>query len=205
MTAMCDVAFLLLSFFIMTATAKQPEPKVVDAPASTIEQKLPEEGVATITVGDEQVFFTMPVDVRKETLKRMSAKYKIAFTEEEYNEFEAMQGFGVPIGKLKSLLGLKSEERNRPNVQTGIPYDSLNNQLFDWVKEARNANKALRDEELSAGEIDTETFGKTGDLHIAIKGDAQENYPVIKRVMNILQDQKKNKFYLVTGLRDENF
>jgi biopolymer transport protein ExbD len=63
MTAMCDVAFLLLSFFIMTATAKQPEPKPVDAPHSTIEDKLPEEGVATITVGDKQVFFSLPADV----------------------------------------------------------------------------------------------------------------------------------------------
>ena len=206
MTAMCDVAFLLLSFFIMTATAKQPEPKAVDAPASTIEQKLPEEGVATITVGDKQVFFTIPgADVRKETLKRMSAKYKVAFTEEEYNTFASMEGFGVPIGKLKSLMKLGVEERNKPGLQEGIPYDSLNNQLFDWIKEARSANKSLRDEELSAGEIDTEVFAKKGDLQIAIKGDAQEDYPVIKRVMNILQDQKKNKFYLVTGLRDENF
>jgi biopolymer transport protein ExbD len=43
MTAMCDVAFLLLSFFIMTATSKVPEPKPVDTPASTIKAKLPEE------------------------------------------------------------------------------------------------------------------------------------------------------------------
>ena len=30
MTAMCDVAFLLLTFFILTATAKMPEPLPVD-------------------------------------------------------------------------------------------------------------------------------------------------------------------------------
>ncbi|MEN0081712.1 biopolymer transporter ExbD, partial [Flavobacterium lindanitolerans] len=30
MTAMCDMAFLLLSFFIMTATAKVPEALPVD-------------------------------------------------------------------------------------------------------------------------------------------------------------------------------
>lgn len=206
MTAMCDVAFLLLTFFILSATAKQPEPKVVDAPASTIEQKLPEEGVATITVGDDQVFFTIPgADVRRETLKRMSAKYEIAFTEEEYNTFASMEGFGVPIGQLKSLLTKGVEERNRPGLQTGIPYDSTNNQLFDWVKEARNANKALRDGELSEQKITLEDFAKKGDLNIAIKGDADEDYPTIKRVMDILQDQGKNKFYLVTGLRDENF
>ena len=57
MTAMCDVAFLLLSFFIMTSTAKVPEPKPVDTPASTVKAKLPERNLATITIGDSAVFF----------------------------------------------------------------------------------------------------------------------------------------------------
>lgn len=207
MTAMCDVAFLLLSFFIMTATAKQPEPKVVDAPASTVEVKLPEEGVAVLTVGDGQVFLTIPgADVRKETLKRISAKYKIAFTEEEYRKFSGMDGFGVPLNELKGLLKLSVDERNRPGLQKGIPYaDSTSSQLFDWVKEARMANKMLRDAELQDGKIDQEKFAKTGDLQIAIKGDGKEEYPTIKKVMDILQAQDKNKFFLVTNLRDENF
>ena len=59
MTAMCDVAFLLLSFFIMTATSKVPEPKPVDTPASTIKAKLPERNLFTITVGDSAVYIGM--------------------------------------------------------------------------------------------------------------------------------------------------
>jgi len=63
MTAMCDVAFLLLTFFILTATAKQPEPLPVQTPASTVLTKLPETGLVTITVGrnnvGESVFFGM--------------------------------------------------------------------------------------------------------------------------------------------------
>ena len=39
------------------------------------------------------------------------------------------------------------------------------------------------------------------ELELAIKGDAKEEYPVIKKVMDILQDQKINSFSLVTGLR----
>ena len=42
MTAMCDVAFLLLTFFILTATARVPEPLTVDTPNSTVKDKLPE-------------------------------------------------------------------------------------------------------------------------------------------------------------------
>lgn len=203
MTAMCDVAFLLLSFFIMTATAKQPEPKPVDAPASTIEEKLPEEGVATITVGDKQVFFTIPADaqVRRKTLERMSKQYNIPFTEQEYKAFEGMQGFGVPITKLKGLLALSVDDRNRPGLQEGIPFDTIKNQLGDWVKFARQANREILDEKIANNEEGV----VLKDLDIAIKGDAKEDYTTVKRVIDILQEQDKNRFYLVTGLRNEDF
>lgn len=201
MTAMCDVAFLLLSFFIMTATAKQPEPKVVDTPASTVIDKLPEEGVATITVGDKSVFYTIPgAEVRRLTLERISAKYNVSFTEQEYVAFSNMQGFGVPVNQLKGLLKLSAAERNEEGLQKGIPFDSVNNQLKDWIQESREANKQVLEQRIQAGE---EIQFK--DMDVAIKGDAKEDYTTVKRVIDILQEQKKNRFYLVTGLRDENF
>lgn len=201
MTAMCDVAFLLLSFFIMTATAKQPEPHPVDAPASTVQTKLPEEGLATITVGDKKAFFTIKgPEVRRKTLERISQKYGVAFTEEEYESFMRMEGFGVPVNQIKGLLELNVTERNTEGRQQGIPFDSVNNQLGDWVKFAREANKQVLEERMAQGE---EVEFK--DLDIAIKGDAQEDYPTIKRVIDILQEQKKNRFFLVTGLRNEDF
>jgi biopolymer transport protein ExbD len=201
MTAMCDVAFLLLSFFIMTATAKMPEPHPVDTPASTVLDKLPEDGLATITVGDKKVFFTiMGKDVRRKTLERISAQYNVPFTETEYEAFSNMQGFGVPLNELKGLLRLKPAERNVEGLQKGIPYDSINDQLTNWVKFAREANKEILEEKIQGGE-DLEFK----DLDIAIKGDANEEYPTVKRVIEILRDQKKNRFFLVTGLRNENF
>ncbi len=42
MTAMCDVAFLLLTFFILTATARQPDPLDITTPSSTVQFKVPE-------------------------------------------------------------------------------------------------------------------------------------------------------------------
>ena len=207
MTAMCDVAFLLLSFFIMTATAKQPEPKPVDTPQSTIEDKIPEEGVATITVGGKQIYFLMPKEIRIPTLKAMSKLRNVEFTDEQYADFEKMEGFGVPITKLKSLLELPAGDRVRPGVQEGIPYDSINNnnQLAEWVKMAREAQRTIYLDKYEKNEITVDEFKVKGDLGIAIKGDAKEEYPIIKRVMDILQEQKKNKFYLVTGLRNEDF
>ena len=190
MTAMCDVAFLLLSFFVMTSTAKVPEPLPVDMPASTRETKLPDTDLATITIGDKKVFFGMTgQDLRRDAIGKIAEKYSIQFTEEEVQRFSLIDGFGVPVGNLKQLIALKGDERNKPGLQPGIPYDSLDNQLAEWVLAARYAARDVHGAELK----------------IAIKGDAKEEYPTIKKVIDILQDQKINKFFLVTGLRSDDF
>jgi biopolymer transport protein ExbD len=115
----------------------------------------------------------------------MGQKYQVAFTEEESAKFALMEGVGVPITSLKELIAMKSSDRGKANLQPGIPKDSLDNQLSQWIQNARIANIELQDKE----------------LQIAIKGDAKEEYPAIKKVMDILQDQKINSFNLVTGLR----
>jgi biopolymer transport protein ExbD len=195
MTAMCDVAFLLLTFFILTATAKVPEPLPVDTPSSTVQTKLPETGLVTITIGkrdgQDRVFFGMKDRViRSGALDYMAQKYKVDFTETEKTQFSLIEEFGVPIEGLKSLLAMKGADRAKAGVQPGIPCDSINNQLQDWIQGARKAN------------IEN---GGTKELQFAIKGDAKEEYPQIKRVMDILQDQKINSFNLVTGLRGKDY
>lgn len=190
MTAMCDVAFLLLSFFIMTSTAKLPEPYPVDTPSSTVQSKLPDSNLATLTVGENKVFFGVTgKEVRKLTLKKMGEKYGVSFTDDEVNKFSLLDGFGVDIKAMTKLIEMRNEDRNQPGVQPGIPYDSVNNQLKDWILFARLATKELDNK----------------DLDIAIKGDAKVEYPTIKRVIDILQEQRKNNFFLVTGLRSDDF
>jgi biopolymer transport protein ExbD len=190
MTAMCDVAFLLLTFFILTATAKQPEPMSVDTPASTVQTKLPETDLATLTVGRGKVFFDLKGrEVRKRALELMGQKYQVTFSDQESEKFAIMEGFGVPIQNLKAIIAMKSADRNKTDLQPGVPKDSLDNQLADWIQNARIANIEVNDKE----------------LQIAIKGDAKEEYPAIRKIMDILQDQKINSFNLVTGLRGKDF
>jgi biopolymer transport protein ExbD len=191
MTAMCDVAFLLLTFFILTATAKQPEPLPVDTPNSTVEDKLPEKNLAVITIGDSgKVFLGIKeIPIRRKTLELMSKEKGINFTDDEIAKFGLMDEFGVPFTYVKTLISMTSTQRNVKGQQIGIPHDSLNNELKDWILQARNANSAENHEQ----------------LNFAIKGDAKEQYPQIKKVMDILQDQQVNRFYLVTGLRSDNF
>ena len=189
MTAMCDVSFVLLTFFILTATAKVPEALPVDMPASTVQSKLPDSNLATLTIGKGKVFFDLKgKEVRIQTLEKMAEKYGVEFTDKDKVEFSLMEGFGVDIASLKSIIEMKSSERLKAN-QPGIPKDSLDNQLEDWLRIARQANIDINDKE----------------LEIAIKGDAREEYPSIKKVMDILQDQGINSFSLVTGLRGKDF
>jgi biopolymer transport protein ExbD len=190
MTAMCDVSFLLLSFFIMTSTAKQPEPYPVDTPASTVQSKLPDSNVATITVGEGRIFFGVTgKEVRRRMLEKMSEKYKIAFTPEEAEAFSLIDFFGVDVNAMKRLIALPNSERNAKGLQPGVPCDSVNNQLRDWILYARLATKEIN----------------KADLDVAIKGDKNIDYPMIKKVIDVLQEQRKNNFFLVTGLRGEDF
>lgn len=190
MTAMCDMAFLLLSFFIMTATAKVPEALPVETPASTVQTKLPEENLGTLSIAQGKVFYGVTGrEVRVETLKRMGEKYGVTFSDAEQKKFSLIDGFGVDIRQMKQLIEMKNEERMKEGTQPGIPFDSINNQLKDWIQISRNVTKDLDNE----------------DLDIAIKGDSKEEYPTVKKVLDILQKQKKNNFFLVTGLRSDDF
>lgn len=194
MTAMCDVAFLLLTFFILTATAKVPEPINVDTPSSTNKKKLASDKLVIVTVGSgkENIFFDLKGrEIRRRTLELMSDKYKVPFTEEEKSQFVLLESFGVPIEGLSQLLKMNSADRNLAGTQKGVPFDSIDNQLKDWIYTSRQANIELNPD--------------GAELDFAIKGDAKLEYPKIKKVMDILQDQKINTFDLVTGLRSKDY
>lgn len=185
MTAMCDVAFLLLTFFILTATSRQPEPLPVETPSSTVTFKLPDTDISTLTVGQGKVFFgVVGNDVRINTLERMGEQYQMTFTDEEKKRFSLIDNFGVPMSSLKEFIAMENSDRLKLQ-QPGIPSDSgANNELKQWILQARYATKELHNV----------------DLRFSIKGDSKEEYPAIRKVVDILQDQNINKFSLVTSL-----
>lgn len=190
MTAMCDVSFLLLTFFVLTATARQPEPLPVDTPASVTQVKVPDDNFGMITVGEGgKLFFgiTGP-QTRVRMLELMSEKYQVPFTDEEKTRFSLMEAFGVPIGNLKQLIAMDMNDRAQPGLQPGIPNDTtknLSNEMYHWIHSARTATAQLNDVQ----------------MRVSIKGDANEKYPDIKKVIDILQSQDLNKFSLITSLK----
>jgi biopolymer transport protein ExbD len=185
MTAMCDVAFLLLTFFILTAKLKQEDPLHVDVPAASVKLNIPDVDMATITVGHGKVFFGLEgTDIRRSLLEEMGKKYNIPFTPEEQAKFAVIPTFGVPMSLLKQYINLDQAQR-KTYVEPGIEVDTTtNSELFNWIYEARIVTKNLHDKE----------------LRFAIKGDSREKYPEIQRIIDILQKQAVNKFSLITAL-----
>lgn len=187
MTAMCDVAFLLLTFFILTTKFKPEDPVVVEMPSSVSDTKLPDNDIMTITIDkDGAVFFGIDGQFNRDAmLENMLRSYNVPFTDKQRKEFSLLSTFGVPIEYLPEYLNVSNSDKERwlkqrPQVK-GIPIDSANNQLRDWVVNARYANTKYR---------------------IAIKGDGKSDYKVIKRVIDILQDQNINKFNLITNMEE---
>ena len=191
MTAMCDVAFLLLTFFILTATSRQPDPLDVKIPSSTVQFKVPDKDLAILTVGKGKVFMEIiGADVKQTTLQRMANLYSTSFTPEEIKRFKVISSFGVPFGNLKQYINLNAEGRTKFEKQfNGIPTDStINGELFRWIKEAREATAELHGV----------------DMRISIKGDAEEEYATVRKIVDVLQKQKVNKFSLITSAEAKN-
>jgi len=190
MTPMVDLAFLLVTFFMLTTKFAPEESVVVDTPSSISELKLPENNVITLTVDkNKRVFFGVDAKQTKiQALQRVGAKYGVNFTAAQAKEFGDLPNFGLPISQLGSYLNMAKEDRKQVNAkQPGIPLDSLNNQLVDWVLEARRANQAI--------------FKKP--TYIAIKGDGDADVPTVQQVIKVLQEKDINRFNLITDMENK--
>lgn len=177
---MVDLAFLLVTFFMLTTQFRAEEPVIVDIPISVSELKVPVTNIMVITLtDDERVFFDLSgQQYRKELLEGMANKYNLQFTEEEKEAFSVISSFGMPIGALKQFLQMSPEKRKEIE-QPGIPVDSTNNQLKNWILMSRLANPKAR---------------------IAIKGDQDAAYPVVEKVIATIQGTDVNRFNLITNL-----
>jgi biopolymer transport protein ExbD len=197
MTPMVDLAFLLVTFFMLTTKFRPEEPVIVDMPASVSTKILPENTLQVTVDSAGRVFFNIDgQNVRRNLITRIGEKYKIPFTEEEIKKFSIMTTIGMPANKLKEYLSVADTDRRKMDKATGgIPIDTLNNQLADWVVFGWTA--AITD---PAYEIKK----KAGtELRFAIKGDGNASYMYIKRVIEIFQQNKINRFNLITNLQAE--
>ncbi|WP_133274215.1 ExbD/TolR family protein [Hymenobacter radiodurans] len=185
MTPMVDLAFLLVTFFMLTTKFAPEEVVMVDTPSSTSDLKLPDTNLITLSVDkDGKTYFALDSEPAKILmLEKVGAKYGISFTPQQKKRFGQMTSFGVPIQQLGSLLD-RSKEEIKTIKQPGIPTDSTNNQIIDWVIQGRAANQQL--------------FKKP--VYIAIKGDNNADVPTVRKLIKYMQDKDINRFNLITDL-----
>lgn len=199
MTAMCDVATLLLTFFMLTTQFKGEEAIVVDTPSSIAEFKVPERNIITISIDKKgKTYFTLDGKFKRlAMIEEVNHKYlKDQLTKEQMEKFSNLPGFGVSLEKMPEYLNLDAQELGRGENNPGIPIDTsldeTKNQLLTWVGYARWATAQKNAED--------PRFRQAITAEVAIKADQGVPYKIIKGVLNALQSKKINKFILVTDL-----
>jgi len=188
MTPFVDIAFLILSFFIMATKFKPPEPVEITTPASVLAQELPDRNSVLITVDSaNRVFFSVlsEKDPAKfdAVLDEINTTQNLNLTPANKATFRKTFAVGVPFSQLKSFLDVPVDDQVKVPMP-GIPVsDSANNQLVYWIAAAKKA-----------------FTGET--LAYLIKGDQNSKYPAFENVVSALKRNDEFKYNLVTALDD---
>lgn len=201
MTPMVDLAFLLVTFFMLSANFRSDEPVVVDTPSSIAAEEIPKNSVQiTIDKGGRIFYgFTGTEEARKNVLISMAAKYKVKLSQEHLKKFSAMSSFGCAVQQLPQYLDMDPEARKK--TTGSIPTDSTNNQLRDWIsfsnKEANKTGKINYEEAaLKDPEVDIMEFKPK----FILKTDGKALYAHAKNVIDIFRDLELNNLNFITSL-----
>lgn len=178
MTAMCDVAFLLLTFFIMTSTFRSEETVQINTPTSVSKLKVEETGIGTVSITPDGKYYFGVTDPkeRRAFINVLDSKLKLGLSDTEKKTFNGVSEVGVGKDRLKSYLALNEDDRTKA-ILPGIPLDSTNTELIEWVRAYAEANPS-------------------GQL--AIRGDVKTQYPAVKILFDELAKVKFYKFRLIT-------
>lgn len=187
MTPFVDVAFLILTFFIMATKFKPEEPVEVKTPNSVSTKDITEDDALQVTFDSAgRVFFAInPKSGNAERLaviKNLNTTRNLGLTDVEISNFLQTSAIGVPFSGLKQLLSLPVDQQGSLK-QPGIPIDTVGGELYWWIRDAVSAFS-----------------GKT--LKYYIKGDNNAKYPTFKNVLTAFKKNEILKFQMITMLED---
>jgi biopolymer transport protein ExbD len=185
MTAMCDVAFLLLSFFILATKTKPPEVLTVETPSSVSTRIAPENNVVLISIdATGRVFFSISdknTEEKRTVIDAVDKARNLGLSEAQKKAFVRTNSFiGVPFSQLGAFLSTPEENLKSIKME-GIPVtDSINNQLLDWMLAAKGAFEGKK-------------------MELLVKGDNSSKYPAFQGVIAAFKKNDLMKFSMVTN------
>lgn len=183
MTAMCDVAFLLLSFFILTTKFKAAEDLAVVTPKSVSTKAVEAKNVVQVTMDkDGKIYFSVgdeSVSEKQDIIDMINEGKSLGLSDQEKAAFARTGSYvGVPFSMLKSYLQLTPDQLKKYKAP-GIPIDTANNELVVWMNAATRAfaNKKMA---------------------LMVKGDNNAKYPSFKGVIDAFKKNEIFKFSMIT-------
>jgi len=186
MTAMCDVAFLLLSFFILTTKPKPSEAVHIDPPSSVSATKAPEKDLVMLSLNkDGKVFISTgdskdDKDAKEDIIRSVNNTKALGLTDIEIAQLKAAPFIGVPLAQLKIQAKMDPSQMTA-EILTGIPcQDTAHNEMMDWVRGIKDAYTGKK-------------------LNVLLKGDNLAKYPAFKNIVAALKKNDVLKFQMVTN------
>ncbi len=180
MTAMCDVAFLLLTFFILATEFKPAEAVNVSPPSSVASKAAPQSDAFTVSLDKQGRVFVEMSDVMKEdVIEEINTSRNLSLSPDDIKYFKASTFVGVPLAQLNQFTRLTPEQLAKTNL-IGIPVDSANNELQAWINAAVNSYKGRK-------------------INFLIKGDNEAKYPSFKGVIEAFKKNEIFKYQLITN------
>ncbi len=180
MTAMCDVAFLLLAFFILATEFKPAEAVNVSPPSSVASKAAPQSDAFTVSLDKQgRVFIEMTDEMKSEVIEEINTARNLNLSADDIKYFKSSTFVGVPLAQLNQFTRLTPEQLAKTNL-IGIPVDSANNELQAWINAAVNSYKGRK-------------------INFLIKGDNDAKYPGFKGVIEAFKRNEIFKYQLVTN------
>jgi biopolymer transport protein ExbD len=124
MTPMVDLFFLLVTFFMLTATFRNEEPVMVDTPRSTSDKILPDNTMLFTIDTAGRVFYTIDgQEVRKNLITDLGKQYNVKFSDDQITTFSKMTSVGLPVAELPAYISLKADKRK-----------AIDKAVFRWIQ-----------------------------------------------------------------------